>query len=84
MFWAESLGTNYIYSRLVEWSKTYGDFFKPCSYLEQRAKRGISLVRIRPNFLSSALLLCVCIFLVLYNLNCNYFHYGCRVLQQFK
>lgn len=43
MFWAESLGTNYMYSRLIEWSKTYGDFFKPCSYLEQRAKRGISL-----------------------------------------
>ncbi|KAJ6794134.1 peroxisomal fatty acid beta-oxidation multifunctional protein MFP2-like isoform X2 [Iris pallida] len=43
MFWADSLGANYIYSRLESWSKTYGDFFKPCSYLAERAKRGTSL-----------------------------------------
>lgn len=43
MFWADSLGANYVYSRLEEWSKIYGDFFKPCAYLKERATRGISL-----------------------------------------
>lgn len=44
MFWADSLGSRYIYSRLDSWAKTYGDFFKPCAYLAERAARGISLV----------------------------------------
>eukprot|EP00268_Persea_americana_P031369 TRINITY_DN3050_c0_g2_i3.p1 TRINITY_DN3050_c0_g2~~TRINITY_DN3050_c0_g2_i3.p1 ORF type:complete len:728 (-),score=159.83 TRINITY_DN3050_c0_g2_i3:358-2541(-) len=43
MFWADSLGSRYIYSRLDSWAKTYGDFFKPCAYLAERAARGISL-----------------------------------------
>lgn len=47
MFWADSLGSKYIYSRLDSWAKTYGDFFKPCAYLAERAAKGISLVRIR-------------------------------------
>lgn len=45
MFWADSLGAKYIFERLDAWSKIYGDFFKPCSYLEERAAKGISLVR---------------------------------------
>jgi hypothetical protein len=45
MYWADSLGSNYICSRLEEWSETYGDFFKPCAYLAQRAAKGIPLVR---------------------------------------
>ncbi|KAF7837805.1 Glyoxysomal fatty acid beta-oxidation multifunctional protein MFP-a [Senna tora] len=43
MFWADSLGSKYIYSRLEEWSKSYGEFFKPCTYLAARAAKGIPL-----------------------------------------
>ncbi|KAJ8466195.1 hypothetical protein OPV22_028747 [Ensete ventricosum] len=43
MFWADSLGANYICERLEAWSKMYGDFFKPCSYLTERAAKGIPL-----------------------------------------
>lgn len=50
MFWADSLGANYIYKRLEAWSKMYGNFFKPCSYLAERAAKGISLVRFRSIF----------------------------------
>lgn len=45
MFWADSLGSKYIYSRLEGWSKTYGEFFKPCAFLAERAARGAPLVR---------------------------------------
>lgn len=45
MFWADSLGSNYIYSRLEEWSNLYGGFFKPCAYLSERAAKGDPLVR---------------------------------------
>lgn len=53
MFWADTLGSKYIYSRLEEWSKLYGDFFKPCAYLADRAAKGASLVRILPEFIMS-------------------------------
>ncbi|XP_057430072.1 peroxisomal fatty acid beta-oxidation multifunctional protein MFP2-like [Lotus japonicus] len=43
IFWADSLGSKYIYSRLDEWSKQYGEFFKPCPYLAARAAKGIPL-----------------------------------------
>ncbi|GAB2266672.1 hypothetical protein Dimus_001666 [Dionaea muscipula] len=43
MFWADSLGSKYIYSRLEEWSNVYGGFFKPCSYMTERAARGAPL-----------------------------------------
>ncbi|XP_047311340.1 glyoxysomal fatty acid beta-oxidation multifunctional protein MFP-a-like [Impatiens glandulifera] len=43
LFWADSLGSKYICSRLEEWSNTYGGFFKPCSYLAQRAAKGAPL-----------------------------------------
>ncbi|CAL9065762.1 unnamed protein product [Musa banksii] len=43
MFWADTLGANYIFERLEAWSKMYGDFFKPCSYLTERAAKGIPL-----------------------------------------
>lgn len=45
MFWADLLGSKYIYSRLEQWSKTYGEFFKPCDYLAERAAQGAPLVR---------------------------------------
>ncbi|KAL7123819.1 hypothetical protein ABFS83_14G008000 [Erythranthe nasuta] len=43
VFWADSLGSKYICSRLEEWSKLYGGFFKPCSYLAERAAKGAPL-----------------------------------------
>ncbi|GKU85433.1 hypothetical protein SLEP1_g111 [Rubroshorea leprosula] len=43
MFWADSYGSNYIYSRLEEWSRTYGEFFKPCTFLAGRAVKGAPL-----------------------------------------
>ncbi|KAH9683512.1 peroxisomal fatty acid beta-oxidation multifunctional protein MFP2 [Citrus sinensis] len=43
MFWADSLGSKYIYSRLEEWSSLYGEFFKPCAFLAERAGKGATL-----------------------------------------
>uniref|UniRef100_A0A0D6QWP2 3-hydroxyacyl-CoA dehydrogenase n=1 Tax=Araucaria cunninghamii TaxID=56994 RepID=A0A0D6QWP2_ARACU len=37
IFWADFLGPEYIYSKLKIWSESYGDFFKPCTYLEERS-----------------------------------------------
>ncbi|KAF3456245.1 hypothetical protein FNV43_RR00895 [Rhamnella rubrinervis] len=45
IFWADSLGSKYIYSRLEEWSKIYGEFYKPCAYLAERAAKGAPLDR---------------------------------------
>lgn len=43
MFWADTVGSKYIYGRLEEWSKTYGGFFKPCAHLAERAAVGAPL-----------------------------------------
>lgn len=44
MYWADSIGAKYIHGKLEEWTKRYGGFFKPCSYLAERAAKGIPLV----------------------------------------
>lgn len=44
MYWADSIGAKYIHGKLEEWTKRYGSFFKPCSYLAERAAKGIPLV----------------------------------------
>ncbi|KAJ8526582.1 hypothetical protein K7X08_029059 [Anisodus acutangulus] len=36
MFWADTIGYKYIYSKLKSWYEAYGDFFKPSTFLEQR------------------------------------------------
>lgn len=46
MFWADTIGSEYIYSKLKSWYEAYGDFFKPSTFLEQRAAKGLPLVRI--------------------------------------
>ncbi|KAA8527438.1 hypothetical protein F0562_034847 [Nyssa sinensis] len=51
MFWADSLGSKYIHSRLEAWSNMYGGFFKPCAYLAERAAKGAPLVRTLKLFL---------------------------------
>ncbi|TYH50468.1 hypothetical protein ES332_D10G208300v1 [Gossypium tomentosum] len=43
MFWADSLGSKYIYCRLEEWTKMYGEFFKPCAFLAEMAAKGAPL-----------------------------------------
>uniref|UniRef100_A0A0D6R3F0 Uncharacterized protein n=1 Tax=Araucaria cunninghamii TaxID=56994 RepID=A0A0D6R3F0_ARACU len=43
MFWADSVGARHVYSSLKKWYETFGGFFKPCAYLEERAAKGISL-----------------------------------------
>ncbi|KAD4178258.1 hypothetical protein R6Q59_021824 [Mikania micrantha] len=43
MFWGDLVGSKYIHGRLNDWSKMYGDFFKPCDYLSQRAALGAPL-----------------------------------------
>ncbi|PWZ09461.1 Glyoxysomal fatty acid beta-oxidation multifunctional protein MFP-a [Zea mays] len=43
MHWADSIGAKYIHGKLEEWTKRYGGFFKPCSYLAERAAKGIPL-----------------------------------------
>lgn len=43
MFWADSIGSKYIYSKLEKWSNLYGEFFKPCAYLAERAAKGAPL-----------------------------------------
>lgn len=46
IFWADSLGSKYIHSKLEEWSsKIHGEFYKPCAYLAERAAKGAPLVR---------------------------------------
>ena len=46
MFWADSIGSKYIYSKLDEWSKAYGGFFKPCDFLAEGGSRGAPLVSV--------------------------------------
>ncbi|PHT44360.1 Glyoxysomal fatty acid beta-oxidation multifunctional protein MFP-a [Capsicum baccatum] len=45
IFWSQSVCSKYICSKLEEWSKEYGEFFKPCTYLVERASKRCSLVR---------------------------------------
>ncbi|VAH72824.1 glyoxysomal fatty acid beta-oxidation multifunctional protein MFP-a isoform X2 [Triticum aestivum] len=43
MLWGDSIGAKYIHGKLQEWAKRYGSFFEPCSYLAERAAKGIPL-----------------------------------------
>ncbi|XP_008800762.2 peroxisomal fatty acid beta-oxidation multifunctional protein-like [Phoenix dactylifera] len=43
VFWADTVGAGYIYSRLKKWAEIYGGFFRPSSYLEERANKGLPL-----------------------------------------
>ncbi|XP_055815208.1 peroxisomal fatty acid beta-oxidation multifunctional protein MFP2-like isoform X2 [Solanum dulcamara] len=43
IYWADTLGSKYICSRLDEWARIYGNFFKPCDYLAEKAARGFPL-----------------------------------------
>ncbi|KAM0944410.1 putative 3-hydroxyacyl-CoA dehydrogenase, Isomerase, Enoyl-CoA hydratase [Dioscorea sansibarensis] len=43
IFWADMVGPRYIYSCLKKWEETYGGFFRPSKYLEERVKRDLPL-----------------------------------------
>ncbi|XP_023536736.1 peroxisomal fatty acid beta-oxidation multifunctional protein AIM1-like isoform X1 [Cucurbita pepo subsp. pepo] len=43
LFWADLVEPKHVYTSLKKWSEQYGDVFKPCKYLEDRAARGIPL-----------------------------------------
>ncbi|OIS99339.1 PREDICTED: peroxisomal fatty acid beta-oxidation multifunctional protein MFP2-like [Nicotiana attenuata] len=43
IYWADTLGSKYICSRLVEWARMYGNFFKPCAYLAEKAATVVPL-----------------------------------------
>ncbi|KAL3380218.1 hypothetical protein AABB24_000716, partial [Solanum stoloniferum] len=43
IYWADTVGSKYICSRLDEWATIYGKNFKPCDYLAEKAARGIPL-----------------------------------------
>ncbi|KAJ0989249.1 hypothetical protein J5N97_007605 [Dioscorea zingiberensis] len=51
IFWADMVGPGYIYSCLKKWEETYGGFFKPSKYLEERAKIDLplSMMNVSPN-----------------------------------
>lgn len=43
MYWADSIGAKRIHAKLSEWATKYGQFFRPCSYLTERAAAGVPL-----------------------------------------
>ncbi|XP_043706405.1 peroxisomal fatty acid beta-oxidation multifunctional protein AIM1-like isoform X2 [Telopea speciosissima] len=43
VFWADSIGSKYIFTSLKKWSEVYGSFFKPSKFLEERARKGMTL-----------------------------------------
>uniref|UniRef100_A0A287ICW2 3-hydroxyacyl-CoA dehydrogenase n=1 Tax=Hordeum vulgare subsp. vulgare TaxID=112509 RepID=A0A287ICW2_HORVV len=43
MLWGDSIGAKYIHEKLQLWAKRYDSFFEPCSYLAERAAKGIPL-----------------------------------------
>lgn len=45
MHWADSIGARHICTMLSEWEMKYGQFFKPCSHLLERAAGDLPLVR---------------------------------------
>ncbi|XP_039127373.1 glyoxysomal fatty acid beta-oxidation multifunctional protein MFP-a-like isoform X1 [Dioscorea cayenensis subsp. rotundata] len=51
MFWADSLGTGYIHTKLENWAKKYGNFFEPSSFLAERAAKSLALVSINNLFI---------------------------------
>ncbi|XP_027774700.1 peroxisomal fatty acid beta-oxidation multifunctional protein-like isoform X4 [Solanum pennellii] len=46
MYWADSIGAEYIYARLKYWSKAYGNFFQPSQFLQEKATKGIPLLEL--------------------------------------
>ncbi|KAK3034326.1 hypothetical protein RJ639_032224 [Escallonia herrerae] len=45
VFWADTVGPSHIYRSLKKWSEVNGSFYKPSRFLEERATKGMPLVR---------------------------------------
>ncbi|KAF6161658.1 hypothetical protein GIB67_017296 [Kingdonia uniflora] len=43
VFWADAIGSSYIYTSLKKWFEAYGSFYKPLKFLEERATKGMPL-----------------------------------------
>ncbi|XP_042497276.1 peroxisomal fatty acid beta-oxidation multifunctional protein AIM1-like [Macadamia integrifolia] len=43
VFWADTIGSEYLFTTLKKWSELYGSFFKPSKFLEERARKGMTL-----------------------------------------
>ncbi|XP_077219340.1 enoyl-CoA hydratase/isomerase family [Tasmannia lanceolata] len=43
VFWADSIGSSYIYTSLKKWAEAYGSFYRPSRFLEERAMKGMPL-----------------------------------------
>jgi hypothetical protein len=56
VFWADLVGAKHIYNSLKKWTQLYGNFYKPSRYLEERATKGIPLVRQKSPSLSIQIL----------------------------
>ncbi|KAK8284248.1 hypothetical protein V6Z11_D08G143800 [Gossypium hirsutum] len=50
MFRADTVGSKHIYLSLKKWSERYGSYFKPSRYLEERAMKGMPLVRTKNSY----------------------------------
>uniref|UniRef100_A0A0C9RZE1 TSA: Wollemia nobilis Ref_Wollemi_Transcript_536_2735 transcribed RNA sequence n=1 Tax=Wollemia nobilis TaxID=56998 RepID=A0A0C9RZE1_9CONI len=46
VFWADHIGAEYVFNKLLEWSNLYGKFFKPSKPLEACATRKIPMAQI--------------------------------------
>lgn len=56
VFWADTVGAGYIYTKLNKWTETYGGFYRPSRYLEERAKKNLplSMISLSPSRASRA------------------------------
>ena len=43
VFWGDLVGAKHVASRLNSLSQSYGNFFKPCAWLQHCAARGLKL-----------------------------------------
>lgn len=45
VYWADTIGPKHVYTSLKKWYELYGNLFKPSTFLEERATKGMLLVR---------------------------------------
>lgn len=53
VFWGDSVGAEHIYSKLTEWSRLYGPFYKPSVALERASHGKYPLVSLPPEEVSN-------------------------------
>lgn len=55
VFWADLVGSKYIYERLLTWEKSFGGFFKPSRFLKERGIANAKLVNLFSAFFCRSL-----------------------------